>query len=289
LKFGVIVVLSNAILFIFILLAFFLPFIALGPQSAGVFWRGAWPAVVFLLLILLAMNLFYALNGRFYRLLSREDWPALARCLEKRTIEKGRYRPFDVQLLVNTYLLLSDGEALASLENKVTAANPVLSEKFSLIFGVCRLMRKDYAGASRFFDNCSAGQGRGKQASGAANAAARFTSRESFWLFWYSGLALFLDARYAAAAERFSKLARTAKEPVVKALAAWFLKRFLSEVLPEQAGGFALLAEESRKQLRSLLPARSAWDRKIQAMQNENYMAIISRYLQDTADWLYKE
>ncbi|MDR0708953.1 MAG: hypothetical protein LBF77_02670 [Spirochaetaceae bacterium] len=290
-KFSAIVVFSNIILLVFILLAFFLPFVALGPRSAGVFWRSAWPAAAFLFLILLAMNLFYALNFGFYRLLAREDWPALARYLEKRTIEKGRYRFSDVRLLANTYLLLSDDEAFANLENKVFAANPMPIEKFSLIFGTGRLIRKDYAGAVRFFTGKIAGrfagQNRGEGASGAANTGVRFVSRESFWLSWYYGLALLFDRRYAAAAEHFSELARTAEEPLVKALAAWFLKRFLPESLPGQSGEFAALAEESRKQVKALLPKRSAWDRKTRAVQDENYTAVISRYLEDTADWLY--
>jgi hypothetical protein len=290
LKFSVIVVLSNVILLVFILLAFFLPFVALGPQSAGVFWRSAWPAAAFLLLILLAMNLFYALNSGFYRLLAREDWPALARYLEKRTIERGRYRFSDVRLLANTYLLLSDDEAFANLENKVVAANPMPIEKFSLIFGTGRLIRKDYTGAVHFFTGKigrPAGQNREKGASGAANTGVRFVSRESFWLSWYYGLALLLDRRYVAAAERFSELARTAEEPLVKALAAWFLKRFLPESLPGQSGEFAALAEESRKQVKALLPKRSAWDRKTRAVRDENYTVVISQYLEDTADWLY--
>jgi hypothetical protein len=288
LKFITIVVLSNVILLVFILLAFFLPFIALGPRNAGVFWQSAWPAAAFFLLILLAMNLFYALNSGLYRLLAREDWPALARYLEKRTIERGRYSFFHVQLLVNAYLFLSDGEAFANLENKVVAAQPMPIEKFLLLFGTGRLIRKDYAGAVRFFAGCPAGQSRGKEASGAVNAAARSVSRESLWLAWYSGLALLLDRRHAAAAERFSELARTSKDPLVKALAAWFLRFFLRETLPEeQSGEFTALAEESRKQVKALLPKRSAWDRRVRAVREDGYTAAISQYLKDTSDWLY--
>jgi hypothetical protein len=288
LKFRIIVVLSNAILLVFFLLAFFIPFLALGPQNAGVFWQGAWPVAVFFFLILLAMNLVYALNAGLLRLLDREDWPALAGCLEKRTIEKGRYRFRDVQLLVNTYMILSDNEALANLENRVMAANSPPIEKFTLIFGVGRIVRKDYAGAVRFFDSRLAGQSGKKEASGAASSAVRPASRESFWIFWYSGFALLLDFRYTAAAERFSELARTAKDPVVTALTAWVLGQSLPNALPDRSGEFAALAEETRKQVKTLLPKRSAWDRKIQAMQDESHIAVISRYLQSTADWLYK-
>jgi hypothetical protein len=279
------------ILLAFVLLAFLLPFVALGPQSAGIFWRSAWPAAAFLVLIQLVMNLFYALNSKLYRLLNREDWPALARYLEKRTIERGRYRFFDVRLLANTYLLLSDDEAFVNLENKVVATNPAPVEKFTLLFGAGRLIRKDYAGAVRFFTGNIAGrlagQNREKDASGAANTGPRFVSRESFWLSWYYGLALLLDARYADSAGRFSELARTAKEPLVKALAAWFLKRFLSEALPEQSGEFAVLAEESRKLVKRLLPKRSAWNRRARAVQDDSCVMAISQYLENAADWLY--
>jgi hypothetical protein len=289
LKFNVIVVLSNVVLLVFIFLGFLLPFIVLGPQSAGLFWRSAWPAAVFLLLILTAMNLFYALNFRLQHLLEREDWPALARYLEKRIIEKGRYHSFGVRLLANTYLLLADNEAFTNLENRVAAAKPALFEKLALVFGTGRIIRKDYAGAARFFDERLAALDKKTRASGAADAAVRFSSPESLWLFWYSGFTLLLNARYEAAAERFSELMRTAKEPVVMALAAWFLENILTKALPERYGEFAVLAEEGRKQIRDMLPARSAWNKKGETLRGEIYAIPISGYLQSIADWLYAD
>ena len=282
------IVLSNGVLLFFILLGFLLPFVALGPQSAGVFWQSAWPVAVFLFLIMMAMNLFYALNFKLYHLLEREDWPALVGYLEKRIIEKGRCHSFGVRLLASTYLLLSDNEAFANLENRVAAAKPALLEDLALVFGTGRLIRKDYAGAARFFDDRLAARDK-KRASGAANAAVRSASPESLWLFWYSGFALLLNARYAAAAERFAELARTTKNPMVTALAAWFLRRISVKALPEQCGEFAVLAEDARKRVKILLPRRSAWDKKNETIRDEIYAIPISGYLQSIADWLYNE
>jgi hypothetical protein len=275
LKFGTVIIVSNAILLVFILLVLFFPIILLGSGTSAAFWRSAWPAGVFFLLILLAMNLFYALNFRLYYLLEWEDWPALARYLEKRTIEKGRYHSFGVRLLANAYLILADNEALADLENRVASVKPVLLEKLALIFGTGRIVRKDYSGAARFF-------------------ADRFrlagpASPESLWLSWYSGFALLLDTRYTAAAGCFSYLAQTAKNPVVTALAAWFLGQVLPAALPEESGDFAVVAEQGRKRAKDMLPRRPAWDKKTGAIRGEIYAVLISRYLQDTADWLYNE
>ncbi|MDR0451609.1 MAG: hypothetical protein LBH15_01040 [Treponema sp.] len=271
-KFGVVVVLSNAILFAFILLILFLPVVILGPQNAGIFWKGAWPAGVFFLLVLVAMNVFYALNFRLYYLLEREDWPALARYLEKRIIDEGRYHSFGVRLLSNAYLLLSDSEGLANLENKVAAAKPALLEKLALIFGAGRIIRKDYTGAARFF----------------ADRLACPNASGGEWLPWYEGFALLLDSQYAAAADRLSGLARDAKDPVVTALSAWILGQALAPALPEQSGDFAILSEQCRKRVRGIFPRRAAWDRKTEAIQDEIHAVLISKYLEDTADWLYK-
>jgi hypothetical protein len=287
LKFNVVIVLSNVVLLFFILLGFLFPFVALGPRSAGVFWQSAWPVAVFLFLVMIAMNLFYALNFRLYHLLEREDWPALVGYLEKRIIEKGRCHSFGVRLLANTYLLLSDNEAFANLENKVAAVKPALLENLALVFGTGRLIRRDYAGAVRFFDDRLAARDKKKRAPGAANAAVRSAPAESLWLFWYSGFALLFNARYAAAAERFAELARTTKDPMVTALAAWFLERILVKALPEQQGEFAVLAEDARKRVKILLPRRSAWDKKTETIRDEIYAIPISGYLQSIADWLY--
>jgi hypothetical protein len=287
LKITKIVVFSNIILLIFIFFSFLLPFFLPEPWNAGVFRQSILASSVFFVLVLLAVNLFYAANGGLLRLLEKEDWPALACCLEKRTIERGRYSPFDVQLLVNTYTLLSDNEALSELENKVIAANFPPAEKFILLFGSNRLVREDYAGAVRFFDRYLAGQTGNKSSLDAAKPDARFPRRESVWIFWYSGLALFLNFRYANAAERFSLLARLTKEPVTAALSAWFLGQISTKTPLEQHAEFAALAEETRGQIRRLLPKRSVWDKKTKGVNNENYLAAISPYLQNTADWLY--
>jgi hypothetical protein len=273
LKFGTIVVLSNAVLLAFILFLFLLPVVVLGPGTSGVFWQNAWPAAVFFLLILLGINLFYALNFRLYYLLEREDWPALARYLEKQVIEKGRYHSLGVRLLSNAYFVLSDIEALANLENRVAAAKPVLIEKLALIFGTGRILRKDYAGAVRFF----------------ADRLARPAPPEASWLSWYSGFALLLDSRYTAAAECFSNLARSSENPAAAALAAWFLGQVLPSARPEQSGDLAILAEQGRKRVKAMLPGRQAWDKKTEALRGEIYAVLISKYLQDAADWLYND
>jgi hypothetical protein len=287
LKFTITVVLSNAILLAFIIFGFLLPVFVPEPWNAGIFRLSARAAAVFFVLVMLAMNVLYAANAGFVRLWEKEDWPALARYLEKQAIERGRYRPFDVQLLVNIYTLLSDKKALSDLENKVIAANSPPAEKFVLLFGSNRLVRKDYAGAVRFFDRSLAGQNGTKYGSNAADLDVRFSRSESFWIFWYSGLALFLASRYDAAAERFSRLARLTEEPVVAALAAWFLGQIPAKTPPKQHGEFTALAEETRERVKRLLPKRSVWDGKTKGVNDENYLAGIAPYLRSTADWLY--
>jgi hypothetical protein len=286
LKFKIIFIFSNVILLAFFLLIFLLPMIALGPRSALIFWQKSWLIGIFLLLILLAMNLFFALNFRLYYLLEREDWPALVRYLEKRIIEKGRYRSLWVRLLANSYIILLDNEALANLENSVAAAKPALFETLGLVFGAGRILGKDYTGATRFFEDRLAALGTANAALGTANAALGTTN--AFWLSWYSGFAQLLNYHYEAASDRFSELARTAKDPVVTALAAWFLRQTLAKALPERSDEFAALAAESRKRAKGLLPDRLAWEKKMEKMRDEIHAVMVSRYLQDTADWLYK-
>jgi hypothetical protein len=278
-----IVVFSNVILFAFIAFGFLLPVFVPEPWNDGVFRLSVRSAAVFFFLFLLAADAVYASNAALFRLWEREDWPALAHYLEKRIIEKGRRRFSDIQLLVNTYTLLSEKEALSDLENEVIAAKFPPAEKLVLLFGSARLSGEDYAGAVRFFDRYLAGQ----NGSGAAMAPARFPRRESFWIFWYSAFALFLNYRYSAAAERFSRLARLPEEPVTAALSAWFLGRILEKTPPEQHGEWAALAEETRERVRRLLPQRSAWDRKTKGVHNENYLAAIAPYLRNAAEWLY--
>jgi hypothetical protein len=261
----------NLIIILFLVSVFIFPLLALGYNVALDFWRGAWPIALILGLLLLALDGFFFINHRLFYLLEREDWPALTQYLEDRIFRGGHYSSRLVPLLANTYLVLSDSPAVISLENKVGIAKPALVDDHALIFGVARILMRDYAGAAGFF----------------AEHEGKVKGRSRDWLRWYYGFALLLDKRFSPAADRMAELAQTSAEGLLAGLSAFFLADILRAALPSRSLELMAAALDGRKRVREGLPNPAAWNREAEKQQNEIHVAILSRYIKEAGDWLY--
>jgi hypothetical protein len=271
LKFRTIFILFNSIIALFLLFVFILPIFFLGSDFVHVFWRSVWPLAVMLVLILLGMDVFYLRNRRLFYLLGREDWPALVLYLEDRVIKQGRYSSLPVRLLANTYLVLSDYRAVMNLENRVAIAKPGLVDAGALIFGTARILGKDYEGAVRFF----------------AEKAGKAKRGTAAWVRWYAGFAQFLDRRFSQAADRFAAISREEEDVVPIGLSSYFLAISLTRALPNRSLELTAAALDGRKRVRAALPVQGAWNKEIGKIRSEVYVAVLSKYLDETSEWLY--
>jgi tetratricopeptide (TPR) repeat protein len=272
-KFKTVFILFNGIILIFLILLILFPRLVLPPGAVLNFRRSLWPIALVFFLILAGMDVFFITNYRLYALLDREDWPALARYLETQVMEKGRYFSLQVRLLANTYLLLSDPASATALENRLSLVRPKLLEEHALVFGLARILAKDYQGASRFLEARLAAAGLNKK------------QRPASWLSWYHGFALFLTGNHEKAAEIFPELVRFSGEPLLTGLAVWFLAEKLGKTFPE--GKFTEAVDEGRKRVRERIPNRARWEKELAKAQHEVHAVMVMGYLRDTADWLY--
>jgi hypothetical protein len=240
----------------------------LGPAAAAAFWHGAWFFGPFLLLFTGVVDGYFFVNRNMYRLLQKEDWPALIQELEARVIQKGAYSPHLVKLLAHTYLVLSDARAVTELEKKLAVNKPALIQKNALIFGAARILTKDFSGAARFFASRIEEGGRDP------------------WLTWYYGFALLLERKFTGAAREFSLLAEESPDGIITGLASYFLGDTLDKFLPEK--GLYRLAEAGRARVLKTFKRRSDWNREIKAIETEVFAAVLSSYINKAADFIYQ-
>jgi hypothetical protein len=245
------------------------------PVRGGIFIRSFWPLAAILLTVLIVLDIYYFSNRKLFRLLEREDWPALAEYLETRLPK--RYPEYLVRLYANTCMVLSDAGAVIDLENKLALVKPALVERNVLLFGAARVLGKDYQGALRFFAAHDRPRGRG------ARFFAGGRAKQAQWLAWYHGFSLLLDRRFGEAAEKFRLLAAEAADPVTAGLAAWFLADNLSQVVE----GSREAALAARERIRSSLVRRKDWDGEISKNETEIYAAILRTYINEAGNWIY--
>ncbi|MDR2371067.1 MAG: hypothetical protein LBD71_06275 [Treponema sp.] len=272
-KFKSIFIIFNIFTVFFLLIIVFLPLFILDADFAGGFWRSAWPLGAVLVLALAVLDIFYALNSKLYRLLEREDWPALADYLESKVIRKGRYSPRLVRLLANTYLVMSDSGAVMSLENKTALARPSLIEKNALIFGAARILGGDTAGAAAFF---SVRLDKGALKGG-----------DALWVRWYYGFSLLLSRQFNKAAALFKVLVFESSDALIAGLSAYFLSDTLRKNA-EDPLDCKEAAEEGRKRIRESLKTAAGWRKEISRIETEIHAAILRKYLIEAGNWLFE-
>jgi hypothetical protein len=245
-------------------------------------WRSSWPFVVAFAIFTLAIDAYFLVNRHMFRLLEREDWPALCVWLEQRVFVQGRYTARFTRLLANTYLTLADSAAVRELEQKTALANPSLIEENALVFGVARLLSKDIADVAPFF---SARLDAAVRVPGTARKRALNTSS---WLRWYYGFSLLLDRQYPRASEQFIILINEiSPAPLITGLSAFLLVDTLSKALVERKAELLTVAENGRRQTRKRLPRIQDWNKAVSEACGEIHAVILLPRLRDAGEWLY--
>jgi hypothetical protein len=295
LKFKFLFLFFNLVIILFLLVLFFMPVFVLGKDPSPVWSEGIiqslWPLGAILVVLFIILNLYYFSNRELFRLLDREDWPALAGYLETRLSRRRRYPAYLVRLYINTCLVLSDFETVAGLENKLALVKPSLVDRNALIFGTARILGKDYAGALRFFAARDRFSGAGGNPGGAASrirlpSFGFFTEHKGNrdqWLAWFHGFVLLLNHHLEEAAEKFRLIAAESGDPLTAGLAAWFLEDTLSRIVE----GARETAGAARERIRSSLPLRKDWEKEVVKNETEIYAAILRGYINDAGNWIY--
>ncbi|MDR1618867.1 MAG: hypothetical protein LBS06_07470 [Treponema sp.] len=247
-----------------------LPVIMLGPGFTLIFWRSNWPLILIPVSALVFLNFFFLSRRRLYRLLEREDWPALADYLESVVIRRGHYAPHLVRLLANTCLVMSDSAAVTNLEARVAAARPALLESNALVFGVARILDGDPAGAVKFF----------------AARLEKAKGRDREWIRWYGGFSRLLDRRFEEAAEEFKALAVSSSDALITGLSSYFL----DSILWKNTGAgeeCRRIAGEGADRVRRTVKNPAEWVKEASKIETEVHAALLRRYIGEAETWIF--
>ncbi len=150
-KMKAIFLLLNAVLGVAFLVIFLTPLFLVGGDWFSLFWARNWPIAVVFVVTLGAIDTYFLLNWRLFTGLEKEDWAAVASFLEERILTKGRITSARVRLLLNTYLVTSNTDAILALEALLAEKRPGLVGRFSLPFGIPHLLAKEPKDSEAWF------------------------------------------------------------------------------------------------------------------------------------------
>ena len=271
-KFKYIIISFNILIIFFLLVIAFTPLLALGLEFAKKFWISGWSLALVLVLSLIGFNMFFLLNRRLFKLLEREDWPALTDYLEHRLYDKNRYPQSLVRLLANSCIILSDSAGVMRLEKKISAEKPALLDKNALIFGAARILGGDSAGAASFF-KARLENGRVK---------------DTQWIRFFYSFALLLSRDFNTAENGFSTLAKNSNDVIITGLSSWFLSETLCKFsnMPDEC---MKAAEQGKQRVLGKIKTIVAWKKETAKIEAEIHTAVIKKYIDQSAKWLFNK
>lgn len=277
-KFRTIFILFNVVILTSFVFVFLMPLLILDSGSFLGFWKDNWYLALFFILLITGLNAFFLANRKVFVLVEREDWNGLIAYLVRTMFgsnpsRPGHFRSSRVRLLINAYLLQSDAEGIARLEETLAAQRPDLLRKNALLFGVTRLLTGHNEEAEAFF----------KKYLDAKDAYS------ADWLRFDYGFSLIMQKRVVES-RPYLEGALASSDAVLRAIAAYLLGGLYvnAETVEENRQSARARAEEERVRLRKRFDERR-WRKEVERAKSEVHIVILSKLVDDAGRWLREE
>jgi len=272
LKLKYLIIVFGIIFFIVLFVTALIPFLLGGPQFATNFQYITFPLLLFMFLLLIVTSIFFFYNYRLLSLLEREDWPALAYYLEQKVYGKNQYSNRNVRLLASSYLVVTDYVSVLKLENKALQANPAVIGKNLLLFGSARVLSGNHKEAALFFKSHL--------------EKGKLSEKDEQWARWYYGFSQLLTGAFKSAGPEFSSLAVSSRDVLVTGLSSYFLNNSIAKH-SDNTDECLAAAESGKIRVKSAVKNITGWNKDVEKMKSEIYIAIIKKYLDEARQWLF--
>jgi hypothetical protein len=264
-KMKAIFLLLNAVLGVAFLVIFLTPLFLVGGDWFSLFWTRNWPIAVVFALTLGAVDAYFLLNWKLFSGLEKENWGEVAEFLENRIFKRGWISPARVRLLLNTYLVASNTDAILALEAYLAGKKPGIIPRFSLPFGIPHLLSKEPKDAEVWFRDML--------------ARPRLADRD--WVSWNHAFILLQTRQADAARAELSGLVETVRDPVLLLLTIYLL-----DVLARNDAAVEARVSSRRDMLKAQhTPA--TFQKALEKSSANIQVIVLSRLLQDASRWLF--
>lgn len=264
-KFRLLFVIFNVVILASFLLIFLMPAFVLGWEYTSVFWSSNWPVGLVFLVVLGALNGYFAYNWRVFTLLEREDWDALIAYLESAVFEKKRVTRQRARILVNAYVVKGRIEKIGDLEQFLREERPRLVASLAIELGLPHLLSNDGPRMIDYFAEMKDRQG----------------VADPVWVRWCYAFALMTAARYDEAKGELAAVLEETRDPLLRVLTAHMLEPFGS-----QDEEIAQRVKDEREALRAKL-TRDKIDRELERQRQNLQVLFLTSRIEEARDWVF--
>lgn len=269
-KLKVLIIVFNAILLTIFFTVLSFSFFTAGTEFIGSFFKNYWIFVLFFMILFIGMNIFFINNWKLITTLEAEDWPALSLYLETEIFEKHHLTAKKVRLLCEISILLGDFEILKRLERVLEEHKPEYIRAFASRFAAAKLLSNDYQGLAEFM----------------AHLAVR-PHETSPWIPFYDAFSAQMLKHYREAAEKFSRMLETEKEPLVRLLGVYFMACGLYHYIDVSKDEADRRIEAEKQELKK--HSLQYWKKYAQKEKQNIHVLVLTKAIDDALIWLFKE
>ena len=269
-KLKVLIIVFNAILLTIFFTVLSFSFFTAGTEFIGSFFKNYWIFVLFFMILFIGMNIFFINNWKLITTLEAEDWPALSLYLETEIFEKHHLTAKKVRLLCEISILLGDFEILKRLERVLEEHKPEYIRAFASRFAAAKLLSNDYQGLAEFM----------------AHLAVR-PHETSPWIPFYDAFSAQMLKHYREAAEKFSRMLETEKEPLVRLLGVYFMECGLYHYIDVSKDEADKRIEAEKQELKK--HSLQYWKKYAQKEKQNIHVLVLTKAIDDALIWLFKE
>lgn len=268
-KFKVLFITFNIVLFLSFLTIFFIPFFILDSNYMMDFWVKNWFFIVFFILIMFVVNMVFFSNWKMLSFLEKEDWPGLSSYLETEIFIKNRFGKRRTALLCDSLLLLRDFETLIKLETLLKTKKPRLFVVLGMKFASFYLLSGNYEAMHSL-------------ASGLMDEKGADTE----WLSFYAFFSRHLAKKYEEACSGFILLCSSAKDPLVTALSSYMAGVILIRSLPGKEADLSRAAEEAKTRIIGKF-TQIKWNTYLEEEKACMHVVVLGKMIGETETWLF--
>ncbi len=265
-KFKIIFIIFNIVIVASFLFIFLMPAIFLGWDYSRLFWSSNWLLGAAFVAVLGGLNAYFISNWRLFGYLEREEWSKLIEYLEEQVYQKRRFNPQRLRILINAYIVSSQTESIATLEEFLRAEKPRLIPRYSLSLGVPHLVRNDPTDMELYY-----GELKDKK-----------ETKHRLWVRWSYSFSLMLGQKMERAKDELLSLAGEAKDPILRLLTAYLLDAFSAQ---DQEVKNSVV--ETVRSVTSEYTAAS-WRKEVEKQRSNIQIVVLSKLIEDATSWAFE-
>ncbi len=262
-KFKTIFIIFNTIIGVSFLILFILPFIMLEINQFSIIFSTNWIILCIFLFFIIVFNTYFIRNWKLFKLIEQENWPDLTVYLEKKIFKKKLYNKSIIKILINSYIVTSDLDAITKLYEYLKNNKKKIVKSFPLEFGIPFLLLNLPEESEKYFKSMLNEQ------------------KHKNWIKWNYAFSLMRQNKKDEPIKLFSEILYDKIDPILMLITLYMYY----PIVKNNQELYKPVQIKIEDFLNSYSP--NAWQKYLENEKKNIQAIILSKIITDAGNWIY--